>query len=123
MTHPTINASLRQSNAYPTTSQQAIALTMRIEAKKAELENLSQLRDLSSALASQMQALEAKLATLKDGTESIACVLANWQSVLQAINMATKKTATSVQGLATVENRPATLVRIPTATIDTLPDA
>lgn len=46
-----------------------MALTMRIEAKKAELENLTQLRDLSNALASQMQALEAKLATLKDGTE------------------------------------------------------
>ncbi|EEA20802.1 DASH complex subunit dad2 [Talaromyces marneffei ATCC 18224] len=123
MAHPTINASLRQSNAYPTTSQQAMTLTMRIEAKKAELENLTQLRDLSNALASQMQALELKLATLKDGTESIACVLANWQSVLQAINMATKKTATSVEALATADSRPATLVRIPTATIDTLPDA
>jgi DASH complex subunit DAD2 len=74
MAHPTINASLRQSNAYPTTSQQAMALTMRIEAKKAELENLTQLRDLSNALASQMQALEAKLATLKDGTECMLMV-------------------------------------------------
>lgn len=73
MAHPTasLNASLRQNNAYPTTSQQAMALTMRIEAKKAELENLSQLRDLSSALAMQMQALEAKLSTLKDGTEGM----------------------------------------------------
>lgn len=49
-----------------------MALTMRIEAKKAELENLTQLRDLSNALASQMQALEAKLATLKDGTECMS---------------------------------------------------
>lgn len=74
MAHPTINASLRQSNAYPTTSQQAMALTMRIEAKKAELENLTQLRDLSNALASQMQALEAKLATLNDGTECMSII-------------------------------------------------
>lgn len=49
-----------------------MALSMRIEAKRAELENLSQLRDLSSALAAQMQALEAKLATLKDGTECMS---------------------------------------------------
>lgn len=52
-----------------------MALTMRIEAKKAELENLGQLRDLSSALASQMQALEAKLCTLKDGTEGMSANL------------------------------------------------
>lgn len=51
-----------------------MALTMRIEAKKAELENLTQLRDLSNALASQMQALEAKLATLKDGTECMSTI-------------------------------------------------
>jgi DASH complex subunit DAD2 len=64
-----INAPFRQNNAYPTTSQQAMALTMRIEAKRTELESLSQLRDLSNTLATQMQALEAKLSTLKDGTE------------------------------------------------------
>lgn len=44
-------------------------LQARIEEKKAELENLKQLRDLSAALAGQMQMLEEKLATLSDGTE------------------------------------------------------
>jgi DASH complex subunit DAD2 len=62
------NASLR----YSSTSQQATVLAMRIESKKAELENLKQLRDLSNALAGQMHALEEKLATLKDGTECMS---------------------------------------------------
>jgi DASH complex subunit DAD2 len=41
----------------------------RVNEKKAELENLKELRDLSAAVASQMEALEQKLATLSDGTE------------------------------------------------------
>ncbi len=44
-------------------------LVARINEKKAELENLKQLRDLSGGLAAQMQALEEKLSTLSDGTE------------------------------------------------------
>ncbi|MBZ6432271.1 MAG: hypothetical protein LBE64_14610 [Acinetobacter pittii] len=50
-------------------SQQSSALSARIAAKKAELENLRQLRDLSGTLAIQMQALDNKISTLKDGTE------------------------------------------------------
>jgi DASH complex subunit Dad2 len=45
-------------------------LTSRIAEKQAEYENLVQLRDLSAALATQMEALEAKLQCLADGTES-----------------------------------------------------
>lgn len=37
--------------------------------KKAELENLKELRELSAAVATQMEALEQKLGTLSDGTE------------------------------------------------------
>ena len=44
-------------------------LLARIHEKKVELENLKELRDLSAGLASQMRALEEKLATLADGTE------------------------------------------------------
>lgn len=50
-------------------SQQSSALSARIAAKRAELENLRQLRDLSGTLAIQMQALDNKISTLKDGTE------------------------------------------------------
>jgi DASH complex subunit DAD2 len=49
------------------------ALVARVNEKKAELENLRELRDLSAAVASQMEALEQKLATLSDGTEGIDC--------------------------------------------------
>ena len=60
---------LRQSSVASQSSQQAAALQARINSKKAELENLRQLRDLSGALAGQMSRLEEKLATLRDGTE------------------------------------------------------
>lgn len=63
-------------------------LITRINEKKAELANLKELRDLSAGLADQMQTLESKLATLADGTEAVAVVLANWGLVLRAIGMA-----------------------------------
>ncbi|KAI4164491.1 MAG: hypothetical protein LQ342_001804 [Letrouitia transgressa] len=76
-------------------------LIARINEKKAELENLKELRDLSAGLASQMQTLEDKLSTLSDGAEgqwklapahqAVATVLSNWHTVLQAINMASSK--------------------------------
>jgi len=76
---------LRQPN------QTQSALQTRINSKRAELENLSQLRDLSANLANQLSTLEQKLGTLKDGAHSVALVLANWENVLRAINMAAMK--------------------------------
>jgi len=67
---------------------QSSALAARIASKRQELEDLKQLRDLSANLATQMALLEEKLATLRDGTESVACILANWDNVLRAISMA-----------------------------------
>lgn len=52
-------------------SGQSPILAARINEKKAELENLKQLRDLSAGLAGQMSMLEEKLATLADGTEGL----------------------------------------------------
>ncbi|RMJ28224.1 DASH complex subunit DAD2 [Aspergillus sp. HF37] len=61
---------MRQPSGHHAISQQqSSALAGRIASKKAELDNLKQLRDLSGALSSQMQMLEGKIATLKDGTE------------------------------------------------------
>ncbi|KAL2815452.1 DASH complex subunit Dad2-domain-containing protein [Aspergillus cavernicola] len=124
-------ASLRQpSNAG--SQQQSSALAARIAAKKAELDNLTQLRDMSNALAMQMEALQAKLETLKDGTESVACVLANWDNVLRAITMASTKltilkvpteheAGTEVKDDVSTESPlPATLVRIPATQQDKL---
>lgn len=83
------------------------------------------LRDLSGAMAMQMQVLETKISTLRDGTEAMACVLANWDNVLRAISMASTKAAVSIskkdqsssvesgQNLIVEQRLPVTLVRIP----------
>lgn len=81
-------------------------LVARITEKRAELENLKQLRDLSAGVAAQMQTLQKKLSMLSNGTEglfqcfvhmpacangrstAVATVLSNWHNVLRAINMA-----------------------------------
>jgi len=55
-----------------TNSSHSPALVARVNEKKAELANLKELRDLSAQLASQMEMLENKLATLADGTEGTA---------------------------------------------------
>ncbi|KAH6682620.1 DASH complex subunit Dad2-domain-containing protein [Halenospora varia] len=104
-------------------SGQSPILLARINEKKAELENLKQLRDLSAGLAGQMQMLEEKLATLSDGTEAVATVLGNWHNVLRTISMASMKIpkpkdATAEEGEGEEKSQsmelPQTLVRIPT---------
>lgn len=64
-------SSMASGSLAANTAGQSPILLARINEKKAELENLKQLRDLSGALAGQMQVLEEKLATLSDGTEGI----------------------------------------------------
>ncbi|KAI2465702.1 DASH complex subunit Dad2-domain-containing protein [Annulohypoxylon bovei var. microspora] len=100
---------------------QSPALVARVNEKKAELENLKELRELSAAVANQMEALEHKLSTLSDGTEAIATVVSNWHNVLRAINMASAKISTprnvDDEGTAKPQDTlplPQTLVRIPT---------
>jgi DASH complex subunit DAD2 len=90
---PSTTSSTRQPSASSlhNPSNQSSALSSRIASKRAELENLKQLRDLSGALANQMGVLEAKLATLRDGTEAVACVMANWGQVMRAIGMASSE--------------------------------
>lgn len=96
-------------------------LLARIHEKKVELENLKELRDLSAGLASQMRALEEKLATLADGTEAVALVLSNWHNVLRAIHLASMKVPKprlreDQEGPETNDvPLPQTLVRIPVA--------
>ncbi|KAI0432902.1 DASH complex subunit Dad2-domain-containing protein [Xylaria sp. FL1042] len=109
------------SNPNAQSTGQSAALLARVNEKKAELENLKELRDLSAAVADQMEALQQKLATLSDGTEAIATVVGNWHNVLQAINMASAKipNARGVEnGQGGMEESelplPQTLVRIPT---------
>ncbi|RSL67224.1 hypothetical protein CEP54_003341 [Fusarium duplospermum] len=123
MSYPTRSFSghMRNPSASATSSVgQSPALLARIEEKKAELENLRELRDLSAAVATQMEALEQKLSTLSDGTEAIAAVVGNWHNVLRAINMASSKLAKTAANAPSEESQdetgplPQTLVRIPT---------
>ncbi|KXX74267.1 DASH complex subunit DAD2 [Madurella mycetomatis] len=104
MRQPSLSASAGQSPA----------LVARVNEKKAELQNLKELRDLSAAVASQMEALEQKLATLSDGAEAIALVLSNWHNVLRAINMASAKLPKLSGEEGDGIPLPQTLVRIPT---------
>lgn len=62
--HPSIVSS-------SSSTSQSSALQHRINEKRAELDNLKQLRDLSAGLAGQMEQLEDKLSTLSDGTEGM----------------------------------------------------
>ena len=66
-----LSSSLRHASlgGAQSSNAQSPMLVARINEKKAELENLKQLRDLSGGLAAQMQALEEKLSTLSNGTE------------------------------------------------------
>ncbi|CAI7582550.1 unnamed protein product [Penicillium glandicola] len=113
-------SSMRQPSGSQS-SQQSSALSARIAAKKAELENLRQLRDLSGTLAIQMQALDNKISTLKDGTEAVAYVLSNWDNVLRAITLASSKAGGLYEPESDSKNvekprnprLPSTLVRIP----------
>lgn len=86
MSYPTrsIPSHIRQPSMAPHTAStsQSPALVARVNEKKAELENLKELRDLSAAVASQMEALEQKLATLSDGTEGTALAQANTESTI-----------------------------------------
>ncbi|KAG6005952.1 hypothetical protein E4U21_007516 [Claviceps maximensis] len=116
-----LSSQARATSSAPSSSQSP-ALVARIEEKKAELQHLKELRDLSAAVANQMEALEQKLTTLSDGTEAIAAVMSNWHNVLRAISMASKKLTTPMDD-TTVEDAPAlpqTLVRIPTEHAPTL---
>ncbi|PSK33550.1 hypothetical protein B9Z65_7437 [Elsinoe australis] len=108
-------------------SSQSSALQQRIVEKKAELENLKQLRDLSAGLAGQMEQLEEKLSTLSNGTEAVAAVLSNWHNVLRAISLASAKIPKPKDDAdpeaAEEPALPQTLVRIPVQHIKTAPES
>lgn len=77
MSYPTrsLSTHMRGASGSASAASQSPALIARIEEKKAELEHLKELRDLSAAVATQMEALEKKVSTLSDGTEGISTKL------------------------------------------------
>ncbi|KAK8920037.1 hypothetical protein H634G_02748 [Metarhizium anisopliae BRIP 53293] len=128
MSYPTrsLSSHMRAPSSSTSSASPSPALLARIEEKKAELQSLRELRDLSAAVSNQMEALEQKLTTLSDGTEAVAAVMGNWHNVLRAINMASTKLAkpsndtTMEDASASNESLPQTLVRIPTEHAPTL---
>lgn len=107
----------RPSSLYgsTTSSYQSATLQSRINQKRVELDNLRQLRDLSAQLAAHMSQLEEKLSTLKDGTEAVAEVMRNWNSVLGVLNMVGQSAAKLPDANSELE-LPGTLVRVPIGT-------
>ncbi|CAK4010152.1 dash complex subunit dad2 like [Lecanosticta acicola] len=108
----------RSGSALGLGSSNQSALQSRIQEKKVELESLKQLRDLSAGLAGQMQQLQEKLNTLSNGTEAVAAVMGNWNTVLRAVYMASQAIPKpSADGEKETEGDeqalPKTLVRIP----------
>lgn len=109
---------MRPSSGLGLQNSNQSALQARINEKKLELESLRQLRDLSGGLAGQMQQLEDKLNTLSNGTEAVAAVMGNWNTVLRAIYMASQKIPKpkedgDVGKGGDARELPQTLVRIP----------
>lgn len=108
----------RSGSAMGMSSSNQSALQSRIQEKKLELESLKQLRDLSAGLAGQMQQLEEKLGTLSNGTEAVAAVMGNWNTVLRAVYMASQAIPKpneegKEETEADEQSLPQTLVRIP----------
>ncbi|KAK9246103.1 DASH complex subunit Dad2-domain-containing protein [Lipomyces tetrasporus] len=73
---------------FSSSAQHNSILASRIAEKKQELESLMQLRELSVNFATQMEQLQEKLTTLVDGTEAVALIVSNWDSILRAISLA-----------------------------------
>jgi len=119
-----IPSHIRNPSLSQNVANQSPALLARVNEKKTELANLKELQALSASVADQMQMLEDKLSKLADGTEAVATVLANWHSVLRAINLASSKLPKSKEenGQAEVP-LPQTLVRIPTQHADLIPQS
>lgn len=63
-------------------------IQQKIAEKKAELENLNEIKKFTSILTNQLDELENKLDYMADGTESVALVLSNWQNVVKSVSLA-----------------------------------
>lgn len=110
--HP-LTYSRHASSTFSTTPlQPKSTLTLKIEEKKQEYQNLLQLKELSAKLVMQMEQLEKKMETLVNGTEVVASVLENWQNVFRIINISSAKLQKKVSSKEDL-NLPETLVRIP----------
>lgn len=93
---------------------QSTHIQQKIADKRAELENLTEVKNLTGSLTAQLKDLEVKLAAMSDGTESVALVLSNWQNVVRSVSLASLGLLKySEDDYETGKPMPETLVRIP----------
>lgn len=91
-------------------------IQQKIAEKRAELESLTEIKNLTGNLTSQLKELETKLSTMSDGTETVALVLSNWQNVVRSVSLASLGLLKYTEGGDKDEKAmPETLVRIPLA--------
>lgn len=60
----------------------------KIAEKRQDLERLQEFKQLTEKLADQLEGIGDQLDVMKDGTESVGLILANWQSIINSITMA-----------------------------------
>lgn len=63
-------------------------IQQKITEKRAELENLNEIKRFTAVLTNQLDQLQDKLNLMADGTESVALVLSNWQNVIKSVSLA-----------------------------------
>lgn len=68
--------------------QNTVYYQNKIAEKRADLEMLQEFRQLTAELASNLETAGNQLETMKDGTESVAHILANWQNVIKSVSLA-----------------------------------
>lgn len=63
-------------------------IQQKITEKRAELENLNEIKRFTAVLTNQLDQLQDKLNLMAEGTESVALVLSNWQNVIKSVSLA-----------------------------------
>ncbi|EGV65523.1 DASH complex subunit dad2 [Yamadazyma tenuis] len=68
--------------------QKSGQIYQKIDEKRAELASLTEIKDYTERLTSQLEVLETKLEEMVDGAESVNLVLSTWQNVVRSISLA-----------------------------------
>lgn len=68
--------------------QKSRPIQQKIEDKRTELKHLTEIRNYTEMLKTQLVDLEDKLGGMVQGSESVALVLSNWQTVIRSVSLA-----------------------------------
>lgn len=85
----------------------------KIAEKRQDLLRLQEFKQLTEKLADQLESIGDQLEIMKDGSESVALILSNWQSIVNSISMASLGLMKySKQDYETGAPLPETLIRV-----------